>query len=664
MSSNKNVSNIEKRIEKRIKKLETKIKVIKDNYEEMDNNLENIYDTINNFNSRSSESRNESRSESRYESNSNSNSNCDKQIIKYINKCINKISLTNKSKTKNKNKNTYRNETEEDEYEEDEYESRTEFGTESRTEFGTESGTGSESEDEIKNKIILFYNKLIQNQPQLSDESIKEHINYFIEKDTQERNNILDNLDKVFDITDTKTPKLFKILNSTLAPYQKKIALCKLQTLETMKQKDSSASDYFKMSQWLDTFLEIPFNVYKTPSYMDSLCNSNPSKYLIDSRQHLDTVIYGQDKTKQHIIEILARMIQNPKTLGSVFAIYGEAGTGKTTLIKDGLSHIFGLPFVFISLGGAQDRATLAGSNYVYEGSSCGKIIQSLKQSQCMNPIFYFDELDKTSGTEKGNEIINLLIHLTDYTQNSHFMDDYMDGIAIDLSRATFIFSFNDKNKISPILLDRMEIIKFNSYSNKEKMVIARDFLLPSVVKNVFNDDNIEVVISDENMRRIVFGDGGPSYGGPSYGGPSYGGPSYGGPSYGGPSYGGPSPQYPLVPAYGGPSPQYPLEPAYGGPSPQYPLEPAYGGPSPQYPLVPAGSLKKKRFGKTGLKFGKIMKKVSRVRNGGVRYIKKILERIVSRVNLQLFQKKPCQKQDLKNKLIVSDKIVNEILEK
>ena len=376
-----------------------------------------------------------------------------------------------------------------------------------------------------------------------------------------------------------------------------------------MKQKDSSASDYFKMSQWLDTFLEIPFNVYKTPSYMDSLCNSNPSKYLIDSRQHLDNVIYGQDKTKQHIIEILARMIQNPKTLGSVFAIYGEAGTGKTTLIKDGLSHIFGLPFVFISLGGAQDRATLAGSNYVYEGSSCGKIIQSLKQSQCMNPIFYFDELDKTSGTEKGNEIINLLIHLTDYTQNSHFMDDYMDGIAIDLSRATFIFSFNDKNKISPILLDRMEIIKFNSYSNKEKMVIARDFLLPSVVKNVFNDENIEVVISDENLRRVIYGCGGPSY----------------------------------------------------------------GGPSPQYPLVPAGSLKKKRLVKSGLKFGKIMKKVSRVRNGvfrnvgirngGVRYIKKILERIVSRVNLQLFQKKPCQKQDLKNKLIVSDKIVDEILE-
>ena len=262
--------------------------------------------------------------------------------------------------------------------------------------------TTDNTEDNTDN-IKLFYNKLNQNQPQLTDDSVKEHINYFIKQSETQRQLIIDNLEKVFELTNTKTPRLFKILNSTLDAYHKKIALNKLQILETMQKSDS---EYFKLSQWLDTFLEIPFNTYKTPSYMDSDITSNPAKYLTDSRQHLDTVIHGQDQTKQHIVEILARMIRNPKTLGSVFAIYGEAGTGKTTLIKDGLSHIFGLPFIFISLGGAQDRATLAGSNYVYEGSSCGKIIQSLKQSQCMNPIFYFDELDKTSGTEKGNEII------------------------------------------------------------------------------------------------------------------------------------------------------------------------------------------------------------------------------------------------------------------
>jgi ATP-dependent Lon protease len=274
-------------------------------------------------------------------------------------------------------------------------------------------------------------------------------------------------------------------------------------------------SEYFKLSQWLDIFLQIPFNIYKTPAYLldtaDTLdtpdtpdTQNTTGTYLLNSRKHLDTIIYGQENTKQHIIEILARMMRNSKTTGSVFAIYGEAGTGKTTLIKEGLSHIFGLPFIFISLGGAQDRTTLSGSNYVYEGSSCGKIMQSLNQSRCMNPIFYFDELDKVSETDKGNEIINLLVHLTDYTQNGHFMDDYMDGIAIDLSRATFVFSFNNKDKISPILLDRMEIIKFKSYSVEEKMIIARQYLIPNVVYNVFNDKSIKVILSDKNLRKIV----------------------------------------------------------------------------------------------------------------------------------------------------------------
>ena len=237
---------------------------------------------------------------------------------------------------------------------------------------------------------------------------------------------------------------------------------------------------------------------------MDKNIIQMPSKYLSEAQTHLDTVIYGQQETKTHIIEILAKMITNPKTMGSVFAIHGEAGTGKTTLIKDGLSEVFGLPFIFISLGGAQDRTFLTGSNYVYEGSTCGKILQSLKHSQCMNPIFYFDELDKVSNTDKGNEIINMLIHLTDYTQNNHFMDEYMDGIVIDLSRATFIFSFNDKHKISPILLDRMEIIKFSSYSFNEKFHIAKSFLLPNIIKNIFGDKKVDITITDEQIKNII----------------------------------------------------------------------------------------------------------------------------------------------------------------
>jgi ATP-dependent Lon protease len=365
----------------------------------------------------------------------------------------------------------------------------------------------------LKEQSYKFYTNLIKNQDQLNINQIYFHIDYFINCTLEQRLNIITVFDNIINLTDTKVPKVFKILNSSLDIYYKKVALNKIQLLDRMKPGES---DYFKLLNWIDTFLEIPFNIYKVPKYLDVQTITNPAKYLQDAQLHLDKVIYAQQKTKTHIIEILAKMITNPKALGSVFAIHGEAGTGKTTLIKDGLSEVFGLPFIFISLGGAQDRTFLSGSNYVYEGSACGKIVQSLKQSQCMNPIFYFDELDKVSTTDKGNEIINMLIHITDYTQNNHFMDEYLDGITIDLSRATFIFSFNDKSKISPILLDRMEIIKFNSYSFDEKLHIAKSFLLPNIIKNIFgeecnnseecnnNNNSNNIIITDEQMQKIV----------------------------------------------------------------------------------------------------------------------------------------------------------------
>lgn len=366
--------------------------------------------------------------------------------------------------------------------------------------------TLSNPEPYIKRQALGFYNHLKINQPQLNPDELYHHIDFFLRQPDAKREEQLKEFGDIMALMDTNTPRLFKIINSSLDTYHKKIALNKLQTLESMKPGEN---EYFKLSQWIDNFIDIPFNTFQKPKYNDDATIANPAQYLANAREHLNNIIYGQKNTKEHIIEILGKMITNPKTMGSVFAIHGEAGTGKTTLIKEGLSHVFGLPFVFISLGGAQDRSFLTGSNYVYEGSCCGKILQALKQAKCMNPIFYFDELDKISSSEKGIEIMNLLIHLTDYTQNSHFVDDYMDGISVDLSRATFVFSFNDKRLVSPILLDRMEIIKFKSYSAEHKMHIARNYLLPNIVKNVFGPIShlYNFIISDELLYKIVVPD-------------------------------------------------------------------------------------------------------------------------------------------------------------
>ena len=111
-------------------------------------------------------------------------------------------------------------------------------------------------------------------------------------------------------------------------------------------------------------------------------------------------------------------------------------GTGKTTLVKDGISKILNRPFALIALGGATDSSCLEGHGYTYEGSTWGKIVDILIQTRCSNPIIYFDELDKISDTPRGEEIIGILTHLIDATQNNNFHDKYFSEIDFDLSKA------------------------------------------------------------------------------------------------------------------------------------------------------------------------------------------------------------------------------------
>jgi ATP-dependent Lon protease len=197
----------------------------------------------------------------------------------------------------------------------------------------------------------------------------------------------------------------------------------------------------------------------------------------------LETAIYGHDEPKLQIMQFVSSWIANPKAHGNVLSIHGPPGVGKTSLIKDGVAKALGRPFHFISLGGATDASFLDGHSYTYEGSTWGKIVDVLIQSKCMNPVIYFDELDKVSETPKGDEIMNLLIHLTDGSQNDRFQDKYFTGIDLDLSRCLFIFSHNNPEKVNPILRDRMYNIAVNGFSMKEKLLIAQEYLLNAALK-------------------------------------------------------------------------------------------------------------------------------------------------------------------------------------
>ena len=177
--------------------------------------------------------------------------------------------------------------------------------------------------------------------------------------------------------------------------------------------------------------------------------------------------------------------------------------THNTTIVRDGISKILGREFAFITLGGATDSSFFDGFSYTYEGSKWGKIVQILLDSKSMNPVIYFDELDKISTTDRGQEITGLLTHLTDTSQNNQFHDKYFSEIDFDLSRCLFIFSYNEEALVNPILKDRMYIVETKGYSAKEKVIIAQKHLLPKIRQQVFFRED-EVIVPNETIQYLV----------------------------------------------------------------------------------------------------------------------------------------------------------------
>jgi ATP-dependent Lon protease len=203
------------------------------------------------------------------------------------------------------------------------------------------------------------------------------------------------------------------------------------------------------------------------------------------------------------IMQMIGLWLVNPNAIGCAIAIKGPPGTGKTTLIKEGISKILNRPFALVALGGCGDSGFLDGFDYTYEGSKHGKIIDILIQCGCMNPVILFDELDKLSDSFKGQEITGVLTHLTDSTQNTKFSDKYFSEISINMSKALFIFSYNDEAMVNPILKDRMYKIETKGYKTKDKLIIAKDYLLPKIREEIkFTSESI--VFSDEILEYII----------------------------------------------------------------------------------------------------------------------------------------------------------------
>jgi ATP-dependent Lon protease len=270
-----------------------------------------------------------------------------------------------------------------------------------------------------------------------------------------------------------------------------------------MRYMDPGNGEYYKLKNWVDTFMRVPFGKYVSLPINISDGVDKCHDFMEKAQKTLDNAVYGLNDAKMQIMQMLGQLITNPTALGTAIAIQGPMGTGKTTLVKEGISKILNRPFAFVALGGATDSSFLEGHSYTYEGSTWGKIVQILIDSKCMNPVIYFDELDKISDTPKGEEIAGILTHLTDTSQNNQFHDKYFSEIDFDLSKCLFIFSYNDESKINPILKDRMYRIHTKGYSVKQKNVIAGNYLLPKIREQVkFSIEDI--IIPEQSVNYIV----------------------------------------------------------------------------------------------------------------------------------------------------------------
>ena len=349
-------------------------------------------------------------------------------------------------------------------------------------------------EKKYKDRNMRIFKKIIKDKNAMNDYSFYEKL------DIENQKKIIKELREINKITRIEKPYRITLLETNIPSLFKGAAMKKINSLRYM---EPGSGEFYKIKNWVDTFMRIPFENYNKLPVNISDGVEKCHEFMETAKQTLDNAVYGLNDAKMQIMQMLGQLITNPNAIGCAIAIHGPAGTGKTSIVKEGISKILNRPFAFIALGGATDSSFLEGHSYTYEGSTWGKIVQILIDSKCMNPVIYFDELDKISDTPRGEEITGILTHLTDTSQNNQFHDKYFSEINFDLSKCLFRFSYNDESKVNPILKDRMYRIQTKGYNQKQKTTISNNYLLPKICEQVKFDIG-EIVIPDDSVHYII----------------------------------------------------------------------------------------------------------------------------------------------------------------
>ncbi|ATZ80407.1 putative Lon protease [Bodo saltans virus] len=288
------------------------------------------------------------------------------------------------------------------------------------------------------------------------------------------------------------------MMNPNIPDKIKKLVLMKITEMK------SGNSEYYKQLTFVKTLIDFPW-IGKNNNDIFTMYSHDMDKkkeLIYNIREKLDNKVYGHSDCKETIIELIGKWFSNPKGAGKSIGLLGPPGVGKTLIAKI-LGEAINIPFAQIPLGGMDDGSVLSGHSITYSGAVPGLIVKKMVEAGKSRCIIFFDELDKTAYHHGINDVFNTLIHVTDTTSNSEFTDKFFQEVKFPINEVLFIFAFNDKDKIDPILLNRMEIINVSSYTSEDKVNIINDFVIRDLKEDFgFNDYNIQ--IEKENALYLI----------------------------------------------------------------------------------------------------------------------------------------------------------------
>lgn len=282
------------------------------------------------------------------------------------------------------------------------------------------------------------------------------------------------------------------------ADLPEKVREAALKEVEKLERSSDQSPEGSWIRTWLDTVLELPWNERTEDEY-----DIQGAKTILDA-EHA-----GLEDVKERITEYLAvRKRRADRGLGvvggrrggAVLALVGPPGVGKTSL-GESVAHSMGRKFVRVALGGVRDEAEIRGHRRTYVGALPGRIVRAIKEAGSMNPVVLLDEIDKVGSDYRGDPAAALL-EVLDPAQNHTFRDHYLE-VELDLSDVVFLATANVLEAIPEALLDRMELVRLDGYTEDEKVVIARDHLLPRQLERAGLETG-EVALEDGALRKLA----------------------------------------------------------------------------------------------------------------------------------------------------------------